>query len=118
MDVGMRTLDQVQLSARDRRAIEAAVPALRDQFPVDHIVLFGSKARGDDTPESDLDLLVLVHGPVDSQLKRRIRRALYEISHALGVWFGTLVVESRAWQEGVYRVLPIRQEIERDGVRT
>ncbi len=29
------------------------------------IVLFGSAARGDDTPESDIDLLVLIEGDYD-----------------------------------------------------
>jgi len=30
---------------------------------VDSIILYGSKVRGDDTPESDIDLLVLAGRP-------------------------------------------------------
>ena len=29
------------------------------------VVLFGSVARGEDTPHSDVDVLVVLHGPVD-----------------------------------------------------
>ena len=29
------------------------------------VILFGSRARGDATPESDIDLLVVLDGPVD-----------------------------------------------------
>lgn len=30
-----------------------------------HMVLFGSQARGDAVPSSDIDVLVVLHGPVD-----------------------------------------------------
>lgn len=30
-----------------------------------HMVLFGSQARGDAVPGSDIDVLVVLHGPVD-----------------------------------------------------
>ncbi|MFT5366128.1 MAG: putative nucleotidyltransferase [Candidatus Latescibacterota bacterium] len=31
-----------------------------------HLVLFGSRARGDAEPDSDIDLLVVLHGPVSA----------------------------------------------------
>jgi hypothetical protein len=52
------------LSDDDRRAAEAFVSAAVAQFGdrLDRIILYGSKARGDDHPESDLDVLVVLHG--------------------------------------------------------
>ena len=42
------------------------------------LVLFGSEARGDAGPESDVDLLVLLRGPIDLTADlRRIIRATY-----------------------------------------
>ena len=112
----MRTLEQLNLCPGDRQAIQRAADVLRRQYGAQRIVLFGSKARGDDDAESDIDLLVLIDGPVDWDLKRRMRRALCPIGLELGVCFGTLVVSTQAWQHGVYRVMPIRHEIEREGV--
>jgi predicted nucleotidyltransferase len=44
------------------------------------IVLYGSCARGTQTPASDIDLLVLLEGPVDaSQEIRRIWEVLYPL---------------------------------------
>jgi len=44
------------------------------------LILFGSTARGDDTPESDIDLLVLLDGPVDGGAEvRRIWEVLYDV---------------------------------------
>ena len=44
------------------------------------IVLYGSRARGTDARESDIDLMVLLEGPVDvSQEIRRIWEVLYPL---------------------------------------
>jgi uncharacterized protein len=44
------------------------------------VVLYGSCARGTQTPASDIDLLVLLEGPVDaSQEIRRIWEVLYPL---------------------------------------
>jgi predicted nucleotidyltransferase len=112
----MTTLDQANLKTRDRLAIERAAKILYQHFSARRVVLFGSKARGDDDPESDIDLLVLVDGPVDLKLKHWMRQSLYAVGLELAVCFGTLVVSSQEWEHGVYRVMPIRREIERDGV--
>ena len=53
-----------------RLLVEAAPDSLR-------IVLFGSHARGDAGPGSDLDLLVVEKGPIDRRAEMvRLRRAL------------------------------------------
>ena len=55
----LRTLDQLGLSPNDEAGIKAARQVLLTQFPVERVILFGSKARGTDDAESDIDLLVL-----------------------------------------------------------
>ena len=49
------------------------------------VVLFGSEARGSATADSDIDLLVLLDGPVDylADLERNVR-ATYPIEMRLG----------------------------------
>jgi predicted nucleotidyltransferase len=42
-------------------------------------VLFGSEARGDAQPDSDIDLLVLLEGPIDSKDIPTIVDALYPL---------------------------------------
>ncbi len=50
------------LAPHDREAIEKLVQRLTNDpsLQVQRIILFGSKARQNDTPESDIDLLVVV----------------------------------------------------------
>jgi hypothetical protein len=50
----MKTLADIALQENERRAIEAAARLLRAEFPVQQVILFGSKARGSGDDESDL----------------------------------------------------------------
>jgi predicted nucleotidyltransferase len=112
----MKTLDQINLTPDDRTAVLKAVALLKDRFPVHRVVLFGSKARGQATQESDIDLLVLTSRPVNRQDKSQIRHALFDLQLERAVVFNTLIVPMQEWEHGLYQVLPIRQEIEKDGV--
>jgi len=112
----MKTLGDIKLSENDRRAIDAATRMLRERFPIDEIVLFGSKARGDDDAESDIDLLLLTSRPMDWRERDAMTSALFDIEMRFGVLFGTIDAAREDWQEGVYQVLPIRYEVDRDGV--
>ncbi len=76
----METMD------RDKLLLE-----IRDRLRIAHgdrlrgVVLFGSVARGDATADSDVDVLVLLTGPV--RLMRDLSRnvdALYELSQQIG----------------------------------
>jgi predicted nucleotidyltransferase len=55
----MKTLGEINLLKNEREAIEKAVVATKAKFPVVKVILFGSKARGDDDVHSDIDLAII-----------------------------------------------------------
>ncbi len=112
----MRSLHEISLADRDRRAVEQAADILRRQFPVEQVILFGSKARGDDRADSDIDLLILTTRLVSHKEREQMTRALFDVQLDLGVLISRLVVPLEQWKHGLYQVLPIRSEVERDGV--
>ena len=112
----MQTLDRIQLKANDRQAIEAAIRLLKQKYPVESVVLYGSKARGTDDPESDIDLLLLTSRELSWRERDAITDALYDIQLRYGVVISTLVVSTSEWLEGRYSVLPIRDEVDCYGV--
>lgn len=112
----MQNLSDTALNANDRQALERAAEILRARFPVQRLVLFGSKARGDDHTESDIDLLVLTTRSVAPAEKAQMTDALYPIELEHGIVISKWVVTAEEWDSGVSQALPIRKEIEREGV--
>lgn len=112
----MRQLAEIELSSEDRSALQAAAEVLRSRFRVAEVILFGSKARGDARADSDLDLLVLTRHPPASAERWGIYDALSDVMVDHGVAFGILVEEQATWLCRAGHRLPIRDEVERDGV--
>jgi len=110
------TLADSTVRPRDREAIQAAVRLLRARFPVEQVVLFGSKARGTDDAESDIDLLVLTREELTWRERDAITDLLFDVECAHDVVISTLVVSTERWSNGPYTVLPIHREIARHGV--
>ena len=112
----MKTILEIELQREDREAIAAATLLLKEHFPVTSITLFGSKATGRDDTESDIDLLVLTARKLDWRERDAITDALFDIEMAHDVVISTLVIPAEEWENGPYRVLPIRDEVDREGV--
>lgn len=113
----MTTLQSLpSLSAVDRQTIEEIAAALTAGWPVDSIVLYGSKARGDDTPESDIDLLVLTARELTPDEMGQMRMAARRIGLRLDTWPELYVRTSEEWWRGVYQAAPIRKEIDAEGI--
>jgi len=112
----MNTLDNISIKDNEKKAVLEASAMLREAFPVKEVVLFGSKARGDDDEESDIDLLVLTSQPVSWDERKAINNALYEIQLRHDVVISTLITTVKEWNEGTFSVLPIHEEILDQGV--
>ena len=112
----MKMVSDINLKGRDRKAIDVAVHLLRKGCPVIRVVLYGSKAKGTDHEESDIDLLVLTSRDFSWQERDTITDALSDVELAHGVVISTLVVPVHEWSAGRYAVLPIHDNVERFGV--
>lgn len=87
------------------------------QFPGElvRLVLFGSKARGDATPESDLDMLAVVHSE-DWRLGDEIRDIGYELEIAHGLVLSIQVMSLRHYDALKARRSTFLANVEREGV--
>ena len=78
----MKRVSDINLKGRDRKAIDVAVHLLRKDFPVTRVVLYGSKAKGTDHEESDIDLLVLTSRDLCWQERDTITDTLSDVELA------------------------------------
>jgi predicted nucleotidyltransferase len=107
---------QLPLSANDRAAITEAAEILADRLPVERMVLYGSKARGDDRADSDIDLLILTSRPLSVAEGFQVTDLLQPVQHRHHCIISPLRLSADEWYQGVYQVLGIRHEIDRDGI--
>lgn len=84
----------------DQKIGQDFVGVLQEQFGEEllFVVLFGSKARGDDDEESDMDLLVVLKR-VSLEIRRQVRDLATEIWLENGVFLSTRVWDELYWQK-------------------
>jgi len=74
------------------------------------VALFGSKARGDDDPESDIDLLVICDAE-DRQFRSDLWRKASEISLEQSVLISVRIYSQARWQKARQIGLPFTRKI-------
>lgn len=105
------------LESRVKRILLACRDAIHANYPTAGIVLYGSQARGQADPESDMDLLVLLNDQVTAAKKRTIRDMLYEISLAQDVVISTIVRSYDTWNSPISQAMPLYKAIQREGIQ-
>lgn len=139
-----RLLERRKLHAREpyeeviERALAAAEPAARQAAPalpkpvqaaldelksklaamygprLRRLILYGSHARGDATPASDVDVLVVLAGPVARGAEiERIVESTYDILLARGVHLSAHPIEET---EFLTRATPLLVNVRREGI--
>ncbi|MBW2066481.1 MAG: nucleotidyltransferase domain-containing protein, partial [Deltaproteobacteria bacterium] len=100
----MKTIDDLPLRDNEKKAIREATRILKERFPVRDVILFGSKARGDSSDESDIDLLLLTSKPVHWRERHAIIDALFDVEMKHDVVISIVVNTLYDWNEGVCTV--------------
>lgn len=112
----MKRLDDVSLSPNQLQALDEVRRRLVHDFNVEAILLYGSVVREEADEESDLDLLVLTTEPLTRTARHGITDAVFEVNLHHGTNLSTLVIDRSAWETGPVSVLPIRDEILKEGI--
>ena len=111
----MRLLENIPLIKREHDAVKMIAEVLRKNFPVEEIVLFGSKSRGDDEKHSDIDLLIVTDQTLHWKDEKTIVELMFDAGMEYDVIFSPLFVSSEEWHRGIFTEFPVYKEIIRDG---
>jgi predicted nucleotidyltransferase len=105
----------VALSQQENQAIGAFVSQGQKNFPsqIIRFALFGSKARGDSGPDSDVDILVLVKEE-DRDLRGKLIDLASDISLEYEVLLSPRVIGEERWR--ARKGFQLYQNIARDAV--
>jgi len=104
------------LTKEQREAVLETKKRLMKQFPVEMLVVFGSVARGKHDEESDLDLLLITREAMTHRDRNTISDVIFEVNYSYGTNLSVVVVDAFSWNKGVYSLIPLYSEVQRDGV--
>ena len=115
----MRNLAEKEelLEPRIKQIVLACRDAIRVNYPTAGIVLYGSQARNQACPESDIDLLVLLNEDVTAAKKRIIRDTLYEISLAEDSVISTIVRSYDTWNSPISKATLLYKIVQQEGIK-
>ena len=107
----------MSLTADERTWLRRYKAALDEQFPgiIEELLLYGSKARGDDHADSDLDILIITCD-VDRATQRSMRWVGYLLAATSSALPSIMVYTRAAWDHSATMDSPFVREVEQDAV--
>jgi predicted nucleotidyltransferase len=79
-------------------------------------ILYGSRARGNTSPDSDWDILILINKPkVLLKDEQVFRHSLYELELKIGQPISTFVYSLKDWNDKL-SITPLYKNIQREGL--
>ena len=105
-----------QLSESVRVVVLRCVQAVHRDYPDAKIILYGSQARGEAMPESDVDILVLLRSEISSQERSRIHDRLYEIGLECDAVISIMIKNIPHWEQPMSRATSLYQAIQNEGI--
>ena len=84
--------------------------------PNAEVILYGSRARGDQRAGSDWDILVLTDYPASLKIERDFRNHLYELELQTGEVFSIFVYSKHDWNTK-QMITPFFHNVSQEGIR-
>lgn len=105
------------LTTRERAAVQAFLQRLLHSYHqiVQRTVLFGSKARGDSEPDSDIDILIIVKEE-SWPLRDAISAIAARVSLEYGVLIGPRVIGWQRWHRMQRERFSLYENVDREGI--
>ena len=84
--------------------------------PKAEVILYGSRARGDERTDSDWDILILTDYSVNLQTERKFRDKLYDLELETGEPFSVFAYSKNEWKFK-QRITPFYQNVIQEGIQ-
>jgi len=112
----MKSVDRLKLQKNEKKALQELGQRILERFPDAEIILYGSKARGDDGKFSDIDVLVLLDREVNNSLEEKIFSTAFQIELECDVIFGIIVYPKKFWNSKLGKAMPLHWNVDKEGI--
>lgn len=110
----------IRLAHTEKEILDDYCRSLREHFPreVEEIILFGSRARGEGRPDSDIDLLIVLNTE-DPRVKREVLDLAWEAlsRHDFKVFLSPIVFLKRDYRRYRQWNSSFLENVSQDAVR-
>ena len=112
----IRNLGDLRISEPERKAVLEADRRLKEIFPVERLIVFGSAARGQADEGSDLDVMVITREPATHRMRNAMSDVIFELNLEYDTNLSIVAVDAQSWDAGILTQTALHAEVERDGV--
>ena len=109
-------MKRLYLKENEKAAIAELKKELLRRFDIFDFCIFGSKARGDASPESDIDLMIEVEDN-NPDVESEIDDVIFEINLAYDCFISATIFGRKELKDGPFGESPLYKAIEFEGVR-
>src|SRR4030067_1934960 len=103
------------LKKNEITAIECLKKELSSRFNLIDLRIFGSKVRGEDTPESDIDVMIEL-AETSPEIESQIYDIIFEINLKNDSFISVIIFSKNEIEEGPLSESPIYKTIQKEGV--
>ena len=83
--------------------------------PKAEVILYGSRARGDERIDSDWDILILTNYPIDLETEQKFRDKLYDLALEIEEPISVFVYSKEEWTTK-QRITPFYDNVNQEGI--
>jgi len=107
-------MDRPIIDERLRPALDSAVERLRAIAPVERVILFGSRARGDHDADSDWDLCVLLNDDIPPGVYTSV--SMWRAVRGLGLAIQVVPMRRSVFESRAADINALAHDVAQDGV--
>lgn len=104
------------MNAVEKKVLAKLARLIAAQFPEAKLILFGSRARGDANPESDMDVLVLLEAESLPEARRFISECAWEAGFEHDIVVVPVTYRKSDWEHGPERYSLLAEAVRKEGI--
>ena len=104
------------LSTKERDLLHICKIAVNKLEPSAEIILYGSRARGEASADSDYDLLIITEKDATLERENRFREAIFPVELDTGRVLTVILISRKEWESPLFNAMPFYKNIKKDGI--